>query len=79
MGRLGTTADIGNAVALICSPEANWITGQLVEVDGGASWMDAHLPLELQGVPKPKKHRRHRSTVRGCQTLIWIVSDFSDS
>ena len=55
MGRLGTPADIGNAVALICSPEANWITGQLVEVDGGASLMDAHLPLEFQGVPKPTK------------------------
>ncbi|HEY3618912.1 MAG TPA: SDR family oxidoreductase [Candidatus Sulfotelmatobacter sp.] len=55
MGRLGTPADIGNAVALICSPEATWITGQLIEVDGGASLMDAHLPLEFQGVAKPKK------------------------
>jgi NAD(P)-dependent dehydrogenase (short-subunit alcohol dehydrogenase family) len=55
MGRLGTPADIGNAVALICSPEANWITGQLIEVDGGASLMDAHLPLEFQGVGKPRK------------------------
>lgn len=55
MGRLGTPADIGNAVALICSPEANWITGQLIDVDGGASLMDAHLPLEFQGVAKPKQ------------------------
>jgi enoyl-[acyl-carrier protein] reductase III len=55
MGRLGTPADIGNAVALICSPEASWITGQLIDVDGGASLMDAHLPLEFQGVAKPKK------------------------
>ena len=49
MGRLGTPQDIGNAVALICSPEAAWITGQLIDVDGGASLMDAHLPLEFQG------------------------------
>jgi NAD(P)-dependent dehydrogenase (short-subunit alcohol dehydrogenase family) len=55
MGRLGTPADIGNAVALICSPDAAWITGQLIDVDGGASLMDAHLPLEFQGVAKPKK------------------------
>ena len=55
MGRLGTPADIGNAVALICSPEAGWITGQLIDVDGGASLMDAHLPLEFQGVPTPRK------------------------
>jgi len=55
MGRLGTPADIGNAVALICSPQASWITGQLIDVDGGASLMDAHLPLEFQGVATPKK------------------------
>ncbi len=54
MGRLGTPADIGNAVALICSEEAAWITGQLIEVDGGASLVDAHLPLEFQGIPKAK-------------------------
>ena len=52
MGRLGTPADIGKAVALLCSEDAAWITGQLIEVDGGAGLMDAHLPLELQ-VPAP--------------------------
>ena len=55
MGRLGTPADIGNAVALICSEEAGWITGQLIEADGGASLVDAHLPLEFQGIEKPAK------------------------
>ncbi|MDQ1411315.1 MAG: hypothetical protein QOJ41_3050 [Acidobacteriaceae bacterium] len=55
MGRLGTPADIGNAVALICSEEAGWITGQLIEVDGGASLVDAHLPLEFQGIGKPER------------------------
>jgi len=55
MGRLGTPGDIGNAVALLCSEDAGWITGQLIDVDGGASLMNAHLPLELQGVPTPKK------------------------
>ena len=54
MGRLGTPSDIGNAVALICSEEAGWITGQLIDVDGGASLVDAHLPLELQGIAKAK-------------------------
>jgi NAD(P)-dependent dehydrogenase (short-subunit alcohol dehydrogenase family) len=48
MRRLGTPADVGNAVSLLCSQEASWITGQLINVDGGASLMDAHLPLELQ-------------------------------
>ena len=54
MGRLGTPADIGNAVALICSEDAAWITGQLIDVDGGASLVDAHLPLEFQGISKEK-------------------------
>src|SRR5438128_11919473 len=36
MGRMGTPADIGNAVALLCSADAGWITGQLLYVDGGA-------------------------------------------
>ena len=54
MGRLGTPADIGNAVALLCSDEAAWITGQLIDVDGGASLVDAHLPLEFQGIAKAK-------------------------
>jgi enoyl-[acyl-carrier protein] reductase III len=56
MRRLGTPADIGNAVALLCSEEAGWITGQLIDVDGGASLMDAHLPLEIQqAVPQAAK------------------------
>ena len=47
---------MGNAVVLLCSEEANWITGQLLDVDGGASLMDAHLPLEIQqSVPKVPK------------------------
>ena len=48
MRRLGTPADIGNAVALLCSKEAAFITGQLIAVDGGASLMDAALPLAIQ-------------------------------
>ncbi len=48
MQRMGTPADIGNAVSLICSDEASWITGQLIDVDGGASLMNSHIPLEIQ-------------------------------
>ena len=49
MGRMGSPADIGNAVALLCSEEAGWITGQTIHVDGGASLMDTVLPLDIQG------------------------------
>lgn len=48
MGRMGTPADIGSAVALLCSPDAAWITGQLLHADGGASLVDTLLPLEIQ-------------------------------
>jgi enoyl-[acyl-carrier protein] reductase III len=48
MRRLGTPADIGNAVTLLCAKEAGWITGQLIAVDGGASLMDPGLPLAIQ-------------------------------
>ncbi|HZU43456.1 MAG TPA: SDR family oxidoreductase [Terriglobales bacterium] len=56
MARLGTPADIGNAVSLLCSPDAGWITGQLIDVDGGASLMNAHMPLEIQQAV-PQKSR----------------------
>jgi len=33
--RIGQPADIAQAVALLCSPGAAWITGQVIDVDGG--------------------------------------------
>jgi enoyl-[acyl-carrier protein] reductase III len=48
MRRLGTPADIGNAVTLLCSNEAGWMTGQLIAVDGGMGLMDPALPLAIQ-------------------------------
>jgi enoyl-[acyl-carrier protein] reductase III len=34
-GRLSTPADVADAVALLCAPEAAWIHGQVLTVDGG--------------------------------------------
>jgi enoyl-[acyl-carrier protein] reductase III len=48
MGRLGTPEDIGNAVALLCSEQASWITGQVIYADGGASLMTPEVPPEIQ-------------------------------
>lgn len=48
LGRVGTPADIGNAVVLLCMEEAGFITGQTLHVDGGASIMDPVFPLEIQ-------------------------------
>src|SRR6266496_1992585 len=48
MGRLGTPKDIGNVVALFCSEDAGWITGQVIYADGGASLMNPEVPPEIQ-------------------------------
>ena len=48
MGRLGTPADIGNVVTLLCQEEAGWITGQTIYADGGASLMSSEVPPEIQ-------------------------------
>jgi NAD(P)-dependent dehydrogenase (short-subunit alcohol dehydrogenase family) len=46
--RLGTPSDIGNAVSLLCSEKAGWITGQVIYADGGASLMSPETPTEIQ-------------------------------
>jgi len=46
--RPGTPADIGGAVAALCSDDAQWVTGQTLVADGGASLMNPELPLDLQ-------------------------------
>lgn len=37
LGRVGQPQDIANAVWLLCQPEAHWINGQIIVVDGGLS------------------------------------------
>ena len=41
-GAFGNTVGRRHAVAMICSEEADWITGQLIDVDGGAALVDGH-------------------------------------
>lgn len=35
LGRAGQVQDIANAVAFLASPESDYITGQILSVDGG--------------------------------------------
>jgi 3-oxoacyl-[acyl-carrier protein] reductase len=35
LGRLGTTSDVADVVAFLASPDAQWVTGQVVEASGG--------------------------------------------
>ena len=48
MRRLGTPEDVGDVVALFCSEQAKWITGQVIYADGGASLMNPEVPPEIQ-------------------------------
>lgn len=35
LGRIGSTEDIANLALFLCSPLADWITGSIVNIDGG--------------------------------------------
>ena len=37
LGRPGTTEEVAGTVAFLCTPDAAYITGQVINVDGGAS------------------------------------------
>jgi NAD(P)-dependent dehydrogenase (short-subunit alcohol dehydrogenase family) len=43
-GRAGTPEEIAHAVYFACSPEAEYLTGSVVSVDGGSSAGRFHLP-----------------------------------
>ena len=62
MGRLTTPADVGNAAVLLCSPEAGFITGQILAVDGGASLMNPEVPRPFNC------HRLDDRTTAGFET-----------
>jgi NAD(P)-dependent dehydrogenase (short-subunit alcohol dehydrogenase family) len=58
MGRIARPADVGNVVRLLCSDDASFVTGQTLAVDGGAGLMQALMPLEIQGAPRPAAKRQ---------------------
>lgn len=43
LGRVGEPADVANAIAFLASPDAAWITGVTLPVDGGVSAGPIHL------------------------------------
>lgn len=36
LGRVGTPEDVAAAVVFLCSPEASWLTGEVLDLNGGA-------------------------------------------
>ena len=47
MARLGTTEDIALAALYLTTPASSWVTGKVVEVDGGT--VASNWPLDLSG------------------------------
>ena len=43
-GRAGTPDEIAQSVYFVCSPEAEYLTGSVISVDGGSSAGRNHLP-----------------------------------
>ncbi|HET9875242.1 MAG TPA: SDR family NAD(P)-dependent oxidoreductase, partial [Mycobacterium sp.] len=39
LGRTGTPEDIAEAVAFLCSPKSSWLTGEVLDLNGGAHMM----------------------------------------
>ena len=37
LGRMGTSTEVANVIAFLCSPKASYVTGQNIVVDGGVS------------------------------------------
>lgn len=46
MGRIGQPRDVASAAVFLCSPAASWITGKMLEVDGGA--VASNFPMETK-------------------------------
>jgi NAD(P)-dependent dehydrogenase (short-subunit alcohol dehydrogenase family) len=36
LGRTGAPQDIANAVLYLCSPASSWLTGEVLDINGGA-------------------------------------------
>ena len=36
LGRAGTPEDVANAVVFLCSPKSSWLTGEVLDLNGGA-------------------------------------------
>ena len=51
LGRMGTAKEVAKAIAFLCGPEASFITGQDLTVDGGLSLMlQDTLAREVAGI-----------------------------
>jgi NAD(P)-dependent dehydrogenase (short-subunit alcohol dehydrogenase family) len=48
LGRLGQASDVAGAVAFLVSPDASWITGEVIQVNGGSLIGRFALPVSVE-------------------------------
>ena len=62
LGRMGRAEEIADVIAFLCSPQASFVTGQNLAVDGGLSlhWQESLARLAAEGKPttRPRPARR---------------------
>jgi NAD(P)-dependent dehydrogenase (short-subunit alcohol dehydrogenase family) len=60
LGRMGTTDDVANVISFLCGPQASFLTGQTIVVDGGLSllWPESLARRLALGDETPGGKRR---------------------
>ena len=62
LGRVGTPADVANAVTYLLSDQASWVTGAIL-MSTAASWPAATNPMGVPGGRKPARNILARWTI----------------
>jgi NAD(P)-dependent dehydrogenase (short-subunit alcohol dehydrogenase family) len=54
LGRLGTAQDVADAVVFVCPDKASWLTGEVLDLNGGAHLKRyPDLPAHLEKLVAP--------------------------
>lgn len=64
LGRPGEPADVARAVRWLAGPDASWITGEILRVDGGSNAGAAHLP-RLWPPESAENNEEHQKVQKG--------------
>jgi NAD(P)-dependent dehydrogenase (short-subunit alcohol dehydrogenase family) len=67
LNRYGTTQEIAAAVGFLCSPEASYVNGQVLAVDGGFESMGVGLPTLRTQIAKDSERAASAAPRRGAK------------